>query len=99
MAILLPLENERTDKELVFFCPGCQQGHSFRIERGSLNPNAPVWQWNGDFEKPTFTPSLLVNRGTERQCHLFVSDGKIQYLQDCHHEYRGCTVDMVEMEW
>ncbi len=99
MAILLQSEDDRTGKELVFTCPACQYGHSFRIERGSLNADAPVWQWNGDLEKPTFTPSLMVNRGTERQCHLFVRDGLIEYLHDCVHPLSGCAVIMQEIEW
>jgi Family of unknown function (DUF6527) len=32
------------------FCPACQTGHKF--DRG--------WIFNGDLEKPTFSPSILV---------------------------------------
>lgn len=99
MAILRLLEDERTGKELVFFCPACQYDHSFRIEKGSHNPDAPIWQWDGDMEKPTFTPSLMVNRGTPYQCHLFVRDGLIEYLPDSVHPLSGCTVVMQEIEW
>lgn len=31
-------------------------------------------------------------------CHLFVRDGKIQFLSDCTHELVGQTVDMLEEE-
>lgn len=41
--------------ELTFWCPGCQMGHIVYIE-GS----GPRWTWNGDAERPTFSPSLLV---------------------------------------
>jgi hypothetical protein len=33
-------------------------------------------------------------------CHSFVSDGKIQYLNDCTHELAGKTVELLdEDEW
>ena len=35
------------------------------------------WTFNGDYEKPTFRPSMLNTRTGE---HFFVTDGKIQYL-------------------
>lgn len=40
------------------FCPGCQMLHELRIA-----PDPKPWGFNGDYQKPTFTPSLLV-RGT-----------------------------------
>ena len=37
-----------------FFCPGCKEVHTIRY--------APTgWTWNGSLEKPSFTPSVLVN--------------------------------------
>lgn len=41
---------------LSFFCPGCQVRHV--IWHGAGAP--PRWGWNGDMDKPTFTPSILV---------------------------------------
>ncbi len=42
--------------ELVWFwCAGCDTHHA-------INPKG--WTWNGDAERPTFTPSVLV-RGVE----------------------------------
>jgi len=69
-----------------FYCPGCKCHHSYDIKR---------WKFNGDFEKPTFTPSLLIWASRpEVRCHLFVTDGKIRFLNDCFHEYAGKTVEM-----
>lgn len=82
-------------KGLLFYCPGCKYYHSFTIERAIQ----PVWTWNGNMEKPTFSPSLLVNGSTEQRCHSFVVNGQIQYLSDCWHELRGQTVDMQELDW
>ena len=76
-------------------CPACKCGHKFDGR----------WKFNGDFERPTFTPSMLVKPySTTRadgsivklvnQCHSFVTDGRIQYLGDCEHEMAGQTVDL-----
>lgn len=60
-------------------------------------PNG-CWQWNGSLDKPSFTPSLLCDASTpEYRCHLYVTDGKIIYCEDCHHELKGQTVDMVDI--
>lgn len=37
-------------KTVMFWCPGCNRAHSIKIG---------VWQFNGDVEKPTFSPSVL----------------------------------------
>ncbi|WP_239715221.1 DUF6527 family protein [Paenibacillus sp. 19GGS1-52] len=68
-----------------FFCPGCKQFHPIIEGR---------WQFNGDMERPTFSPSLIVGAGTEEVCHSFIVDGKIQFLSDCYHDLAGMTVDI-----
>jgi hypothetical protein len=35
---------------------------------------------------------------TERVCHSFVTDGKIQFLGDCTHALAGQTVELPEQE-
>jgi hypothetical protein len=47
------------DNGLLFWCPGCKTTH--RIQHGS--GEGPRWGWNGDVNKPTFTPSVLVRMG------------------------------------
>ena len=47
---------ETTDNGLMFWCPGCDGAH--RIQHGA--GSGPRWSWNGDVEKPTFQPSILV---------------------------------------
>lgn len=82
---------EAEGQKLYFFhCPGCQRSHGFHV---------PRWSWNGSFEKPTFTPSLLCDSDTpERRCHSFVTDGRIQFLTDCHHALAGRTVDLPDWQ-
>ena len=56
----------------------------------------PSWSWNEDYECPTVSPSIrLIHTGNQVD-HLFIRDGKIQYLNDCTHELAGKTVDMVD---
>jgi hypothetical protein len=38
-----------------FWCPGCDTAHSITVNA------ADGWGWNGDLERPTFTPSVLVH--------------------------------------
>jgi hypothetical protein len=91
------LESKRQDgaKGLIFYCPGCKMYHSVTIAP-ARNDNGASWTWNGDMDKPTFNPSVGTFMGTEQQCHLFVRNGQIQFLDDSHHDLRGKTVEMEE---
>lgn len=40
---------------LGFWCPGCKEMHAVRVP-----PHPRAWGFNGNFDKPTFTPSVLV---------------------------------------
>lgn len=61
------------------------------------------WSWNGDAERPTFSPSLLSRhtvRGELQVCHSFVTAGIWNYLGDCTHKSAGQQVPMVDLpEW
>lgn len=91
----------------VFFCPGCKDGHVINDR----------WQFNGDYERPTVTPSILVTyrhpKGfsnenpaplgyngeyVEDRCHSYITDGKIQFLDDSTHDLKGQTVSLEEMK-
>lgn len=79
----------------LFWCPGCKCPHPYRVARsGTEGPEYPVWGFNGDREKPTFTPSLLVNANSpgHTRCHLFLTDGMIHFCGDCDHELKGQVV-------
>lgn len=72
----------------IFWCPGCREDHSFDVRKGQ-------WTFDGDWENPTFSPSLnLIPEGGK--CHLFVRNGNIQFLDDCGHDLCGQEVPMVE---
>ena len=40
---------------LMFWCPGCDSAHSIAHGEGP----GPRWGWNGNAERPVFTPSVL----------------------------------------
>jgi len=89
--LVWPLNNQSGDlSSYLFWCVGCEVYHSYDLSR---------WKFNGNKVKPTFTPSLLIDKSRpDRRCHLFVTDGKIRYCGDCHHGLKGQTVDMVPFD-
>ena len=97
MAKLHLLTDTPEETRYVFFCPGCECGHWVRTRGPS-----PCWTWNGDVERPTFSPSLLSRRTSEHprdfNCHAFVRDGRIEFLTDCDHLLSGQTVDLPEWD-
>jgi hypothetical protein len=78
----------------MFFCPGCKCGHSFWTE----NPaGRPIWKFDGNMERPTVEPSILVKMPVgdkEKVCHSFVKDGQIQFCGDSTHELANKTVPL-----
>lgn len=93
-------------QHVLFWCPGCEEGHQVTVG---------TWTWNGRLDLPTFTPSVLIRgnqwpegeypeyhktahasvpAGGETVCHTFVTDGRIQFLDDCTHTLAGQTVDL-----
>lgn len=84
-----PLIERDKDEEgfiYVFWCPGCKMGHWFR---------RPRWHFNGDVYCPTVRPSIVTpdtDGGT--LCHLFITQGKLQFLDDCKHDLKGKTVNL-----
>lgn len=91
---------------LLFWCPGCDELHVVHVGEGPR----PRWGYNGNPERPTFTPSILVRTGRAvdpsfvpepgdppEVCHSFVTDGRIQFLGDCTHALAGQTVDLPEI--
>lgn len=102
-----------------FRCPGCIAyglAGGVTLPVNWLPPGetlAPVahagmdhWDFNGDFEHPTFSPSVLRHwtrpaDGDEPEvryvCHSFVRNGRIEFLEDCTHPLVGQTVDLPDL--
>jgi len=76
---------------LSFRCEGCGGYHTVIVK----DPGA--WTWNGDTERPVFSPSCLVIGGNaegETRCYSFVGcngvqPGEIIFLSDCTHALAG----------
>ena len=89
-----------------FYCPGCAQYDA--PDHGRLHQVHVVttgWTFNGDVDKPTLSPSVLVTGGfwedgtnIEVRCHSFVREGRIEFLSDCSHKLAGMTVELPEIE-
>lgn len=78
------------ENEYGITCLACGCGHMLK-----------GWTFNGDLDKPTFTPSLLVTGYLNKEnpngiCHSFITNGEIQYLSDSTHAYAGGTIDLPE---
>jgi hypothetical protein len=73
-------------KQYNFFCPGCKCWHGFSTK---------IWNFDGNLECPTVTPSLLTTGGTdEHTCHMFITQGHFHFLNDCTHELAGKIIEM-----
>lgn len=81
---------------LAFQCPGCGYAHRIRV---AGTESQDIWEFNGSFEKPTFTPLLVVEReyGGDNamfKCVSMISDGMIAFQSDCSHGLAGQTVSL-----
>lgn len=68
-----------TDR-IFFFCPGCDGVHAVNH----------TWYFNGDVEKPTFSPSILVNGTkeiTDDECTSIMRGEKIKPIPNVCHSF------------
>ncbi len=87
------------DHRVMWWCPGCNDLHQIPVT------GLRAWGWNESDDAPTFTPSVLVYERpalddddvpiTTPRCHVFITDGVIDYLSDCTHALAGQKVPMV----
>jgi hypothetical protein len=102
MKVKAGVNNQGEIQGYSFYCPGCKRRHVVYTKEQS--PGGACWSFNGDIDKPTFTPSIFVNPKNHEchvpelhSCHSFIRDGKIQFLNDCTHELAGQTVELPEI--
>ena len=78
-----------------FWCPGCEEYHRFTDD----------WDMRDDNDLITVRPSIRTIcegywNGKEYKalrCHLFITNSRIEYCNDCSHKYAGMTIDMVSL--
>lgn len=107
-----PNEEEMAKGVVAINCPGCKTHHVLHTK---IMPDGVSngWSFNGDFDKPTFSPSLLVRTGKyvpghenyddeglglSSICHSFITEGKIQFLGDCTHDLKNQTIELPEVD-
>lgn len=82
-----------------FLCPGCAQLDEPGSKLYAIHTFNDTWTFNGDGDKPTVSPSLLVTDGRPAyRCHSFIEGGQIRFLSDCSHSLAGQTVELPEVE-
>lgn len=98
------LQKVKDSTIVIFWCAGCDEHHQIDTAK---------WTFNGDLDKPTFSPSYLTwldpspkadpkyGNGKFRdgfRCHSYIREGSIEYLSDCTHKLAGQTVRLKEIE-
>lgn len=68
----------RGDRAYYHWCPACQDIHTL--------PDR--WQFDGNLEKPTFSPSFITRSSTrhgDQICHYTITGGVIHFCSDSTH--------------
>lgn len=101
--------------DLLFFCEGCKTHHGITTRKVDLKRltdedrksyvknKKPRWTFNGDYDKPTFKPSIHIKANPRKGkkitiCHSFITNGSIRYLGDCRHDLKNKTVELPDLE-
>ena len=87
------VQQQNCSPNILYYCPGCEDLHCIPVS----GKNA--WQFNGDFENPTVSPSVkhscdVGDPPETRICHYFIRDGNIEYCGDCWHDLKNQKVEM-----
>ena len=94
---------DKSYKALMFVCPGCVAGgpdgyDGLHLLAVNSNVYRPSWDWDGNLERPTLSPSILTT-GYSR-CHSFLKNGIFTFLGDSDHPLVGQEVEIPELpEW
>lgn len=67
MKTLSTVLREPAPGRVAFWCPGCNDLHQIPVS--AERQPGKAWGWNGDVERPTFEPSLLVRSGHYAQAN------------------------------
>lgn len=102
-ALMHSLNNGKSvGDSLWLWCPGCNEAHKVNVRAADGACEEPCWEWDGNIDAPTISPSLLVTYTTQgaTTCHSFVVAGQWQFLNDSSHALAGQTVPLPELpDW
>jgi hypothetical protein len=91
---------------LMFVCPGCKAGGRKGNEGLHMLPvNSPhidklSWEWDGNLESPTLSPSIRTRggyAGSNAVCHSFLKAGVFDFLTDSTHPLSGQKVPIPDL--
>lgn len=102
-------DHGKTYTALKFMCPGCAFGFATGLHILPVNTSntSPSWNWDGNLEAPTLSPSILTH-GVKApngdmiapRCHSYLRAGVFQFLGDCEHELVNQHVPMPDLpDW
>lgn len=82
------------DGRLWWYCPACGCHHGVAVVGTRMEGEHPRWQWNGDYEAPTFYPAVRCTTPAnedqaEVQCLCWVEDGTLRYEPESTHALAG----------
>jgi uncharacterized protein DUF6527 len=89
------------------WCPGCNATHE--IDTEEKNGSGAIWSFDGNMERPTFTPSVNIrwgkyadptyvdSEGHSGVCHYILTAGEIQFCGDCTHDLAGQKVPLPDI--
>lgn len=69
------------------WCPGCRAHH----------PLPDSWDFDGNVDRPTFSPSFRQGNPDGTQCHYFIRAGRIEFCSDSAHRLAGKSVDLPDL--
>lgn len=105
MAKLVELNKKYwTREDYGHWCPGCNTGHEISVNQA--NHSGARWTFDGNFQQPTFSPSINYRWGKFAKesdtdaggvCHYFIRAGKIEFCSDTTHAFAGQTVDLPDI--
>lgn len=74
------------------WCPACKDIHPLPWKTGG-------WTFNGNLEKPSFTPSFKQGGSGVAGgcCHYIITDGTINFCGDSTHELAGQSVPLADL--
>lgn len=91
---------------LMFICPGCIEMYpgstGLHILPVNTAEHSPQWDWDGNLEAPTLSPSILTKHGENSSgiCHSFLKAGVFEFLSDCTHSLANQHVPIPDLpEW
>lgn len=98
-------EDGKAYTTLTFACPGCVEMkktdgvHILPVYLPGEPATAPrpSWEWDGNLDAPTLSPSIATMLPPNDQCHSFLTAGVFEFLADSTHSMAGQSVPLLDL--